>query len=265
MKENKITLVIRIKGKYNDACRCINSVLRQTVDSYNLSAIVYGEELAEKLREAYENINFEVVSQNKEFKNFFNRIVSQANTKYCMIVNSDSILAVNAVERILKYDDDLVVFNIAKANGNDKFKTFYPASSYENTAAFLQQNLCVWTVAYKTDFIVKNNIKLKGVGYENQALFLLLCLSLSEKTAFCKDVFLYKWNIVKNQEISDIFYYKNKADIKRALNSFEVKGDNESKIQVVKVFLLASIYESYSRPFLRKMKKMISLVRLIWF
>ena len=58
-----------------------------------------------------------------------------------------------------------------------------------------------------------------------------------------------------------IFYYKNKDDIKRALKSFTAKGYYEAKAQVVKVFLFDSIQESYSRPFLRRMKKMISLMK----
>ncbi len=263
--ENKVALIVRIKGNYNNACRCINSILRQSVTDYRIYGIVYGEALADKLRDEYPEINYNIVSSNKECKNVFNQIVSSTEAKYSMFVSSDSIVAVDAVERILQYDDDFIVFNIAKASAKDKFKPFYPSSCYRSTAAFLQRNLSVWVAAYKTDFIVKNNIKLKGLGYEKQALFMLLCLSLAESTALCKNVFLYKWNIVPKEEISDMFYYKNKADIKRAIKGFVAKGDNEARIQVVKVFLLASIQESYGRTFLRRMKKMVSLVRLIWF
>lgn len=265
MKENKVALIVRIKGSFNNACRCINSILRQSSSAYQIYGVVYGETLASRLHDEYPDINFSTVADNKGCKNMFNRIASETDSKYCMLVGSDSILSVNAVERILKYEDDLIIFNIAKANDNDKFKPFYPASCYRSVAAFMARNLCVWTAVYKTDFISKNNIRLKGIGYEKQALFMMLCMSLAESVALCKDVFLYKWNIAPKEEISDMFYYKNKADIKRIIKGFVAKGDNEARIQAVKVLLLASIQESYSRPFLRRMKKMVSLVKLIWF
>lgn len=261
----KITFIIRAKGNFNATCRCINSIKRQTVDSYKIMAFVYNETAFDNLQSLYPEVKFKLAKDDKNFKNKFNSLIHKIKTKYCMLVDSDSVLTPNAAETVLQHEEDLVIFNISKINTANKFEPYYSKFDLVDEASFMKQNQSVWAVAFRPDFISKNEIKLKGFRYPKQALFLLLCMSLSKTTAFHRECLVYKHIVTPGTPITVEFFQDNKNEIKRAMKGFTCKGNKEAKIQLIKNFLLADIEESYSLSFFKRLKRAIPVIKLMWF
>lgn len=265
MREEKITFILRVRSDFNSACRCINSIKRQTVGSYEIVGAVYEKETAEKLKKTYPEIEFSVTPENIDCRDKFNEIIYSSEAKYCMMVDSDSVIASDTVERILKYNEDLIIFGISKLNPAERFAPFNIIQPSMTADEYMELNQSIWAMAVRTDFITGKKIQFKGYGYENQALFLLLCLSLSSATVFDSANLVNKVSIPKKIPVSSVFYCKNRAEISRAMKAFKAKGDNKSCAQLIKHFLILEIEESYNRDILRKLKKMFALIKLIWF
>lgn len=265
MTEEKITFIVRVKESFNSACRCINSIKRQNVDLYDIFVISYDQTVTDELTKVYSGLNVITVGSNKGFRKKVNSYIPEIKTKYCMLVDSDSILVANLAEEVLKKEDDVVVFNISKANKKEKFEPFYPKSAFVDVTSFIQNHQSVWAVAFRTDFLISNSIKFKGLAYKRQALFLAVCLSLAESVCFVDRVLLYKWIISAKTNIEAEFIRENIADIKRAMNAFAKKGDKKARTELIKTFILPEIEESCGLPLFQRLKRIIPIIRMIWF
>lgn len=265
MTKEKLTFFVRINNNFNVACRCINSIRRQTVTDYEIKAFVYNNKVRENLISQYEDISFEAVENDKAFLDAFNCALKTSDAKYCMLVDGDSIVSVDAVEEILKHNEDFLVFNISKINIENKFKPFYANNTLNDEAAFIGSTQSVWVFAAKPEFLVRKDISLKGLGSPLQALFMLLCLALSEATCFIKKSLVYKWSINSRAVIDGDFYRRNCADIRRALRAFSKKGNNKARAEAVRVFALAEIEEIYALPLVQRIRRIYALIKTIWF
>lgn len=265
MTEEKITFIVRVKESFNSACRCINSIKRQNVALYDVFVISYDQDITDALLKKYPEFNTVTVSSNKTFRKKVNKLLSDIKTEYCMLVDSDSILVPNLVDEVLKKDDDVVVFNISKAGKREKFEPFYTKSAFVDEANFLQEHPSVWAVAMRTNFIIKNSIKFKGMAYKRQVLFLATCISLAESVSFIDSVLLYKWVISAKKNIEAEFFQENIDDIKRAMDGFARKKNKSARTELIKMFILPEIEESYELPFFQRLKRILPIIRMIWF
>ena len=111
----------------------------------------------------------------------------------------------------------------------------------------------------------EKNIKLKGLDYSNQALYLLMCMSLEKKVAFNARCLVYKMTVIGDKEITAEFFQKNRNDITRAIKAFASSGRNKAKAQVIRIFMINEIEESFELPLMQKIKKIWSFVKTIWF
>lgn len=265
MAKEKIDFIIRAKSGYNAACRCINSVLRQKTPDYNIFAYVYNKADLEKLEEEYPDIKLELVKNDKGYAKKFNLRVKESDAKYCIMLDGDGLVTPDIVENILKYEEDTVIFNIAKLNDNGRFKLFYANKSLENEANYIKKIQSVWAVAVNPAMLREKNIKLKGLDYSNQALYLLMCMSLAKKVAFTARCLVYKMTVIGDKEITAEFFQKNRNDITRAIKAFASSGRNKAKAQVIRIFMINEIEESFELPLMQKIKKIWSFVKTIWF
>lgn len=265
MSNDKLTFIIRAKNGYKAACRCINSVKRQTNPAYDVVVCVYKKEEKEKLEKEYSDIRFDFVKNDKGYVKKFNDVAGQSDSKYCVMLDGDGIVAPDAVETILSHDENTVIFNIAKMNDNGKFKLYYANKTFESEANYIKRIQSVWAVAVKTSFVAENGIKLKGLDYPNQALYLLMCMSLADKVAFNEKCIVYKWNVISDKEITAEFFEENKEDITRAIKAFAQSGRSKAKAQVIRIFMINEIEESFDLPLIQKIRKIWSLVKIIWF
>lgn len=265
MATEKVTFIIRAKNGYNAACRCINSVRRQTVSAYNIIVCVYKKADLKQLKEAYPDIRFEHVKNDNGYVEKFNFCVKESDAKYCVMLDDDGLIAPDAVETILNYDEETVIFNIAKINEEGRFRTYYANKTLENEVNYIKRIQSVWAVAAKTDFLKEKGISLKGLDYPNQALYLLMCMSLANKIAFTVKCLVYKWTVIGDKEITAEFFEENKNDISRAIKAFAESGRNKAKAQVIRIFMINEIEESFELPLIKRVKKIWSLVKMIWF
>lgn len=265
MATEKVAFIVRAKNGYNAACRCINSVRRQTVSDYDIVVCVYKKADLNQLKEAYPDIRFEHVKNDKGYVEAFNSVVSQSDAKYCVMLDADGLAAPNAVETILAHDEDTLIFNIAKINEEGRFRTYYANKTLENEVNYIKRIQSVWAVAAKTDFLREKGISLKGMDYPNQALYLLMCMSLAKEVAFTLTCLVYKWTVIGDTEITAEFFEKNRNDISRAIKAFAESGRNKAKAQVIRIFMMNEIEESFDLPLMKRMKKIWSLVKMIWF
>ena len=265
MAREIITFIIRVNNGYNSACRCINSIKRQTVSDFKILACVYDKSDMDLLKKAYPDVKFAHVKNDKGYVKKFNSYVSECKSKYCIMVDGDALIAPDAVEVLLKQNNDTVIFNIAKINEEGRFRGYYAQKTLENESNYIKRIQSVWAVAVSPELLRKKEISFKGLGYPNQALYLLMCLSLANEVTFLQNCLVYKWTVIGDKEITAEFFEKNKDDISRAIRAFAESGRNKAKAQAIRIFLMNEIEESFELPFIQRIKKIYSLVKIIWF
>ena len=265
MAKEKISFIIRAKNGYNSACRCINSVKRQSVPKYDLLVCVYKKSELEQLKKEYPDVKFKYVKKDKAFVEKFNEFARASKSKYCVMLDGDSLIAPDAVETILEHNSDTLIFNIAKINEEGRFRGYYANKTLENEVNYIKRIQSVWAVAVKPDMIRDKDISLKGMDYPNQALYLLMCMSLAKEVKFTLKCLIYKWTVIGDKEITAEFFEENKDDISRAIKAFADSGRNKAKAQVIRIFMMNEIEESFDLPVIQRLKKVWSLVKMIWF
>ncbi len=265
MGNEKIAFIVRVKDNFNSACRCINSIRRQTVDSYTVKLFVYDEEIAKQLAKEYPKYRITLVKDDVDFRNKVNSIISRMKSKYGMLINSDALLVNDAVETILRHDEDMVVFNFAKSDSRGRFQPFYPGWALTDEARFMSQTQSVWTFAFKPQMLIDNKVKFRGLQYPKQLLFMYMCFAMAKTVAFETDVLLYKWTALPRHEITADFYEDNLDSIKRMMKSFRKKGNKRARALIIKNIIAVGIESSFDKPFFKKMKKALPIIKMFWF
>ena len=265
MNNKKLTFFVKITGNINAACRCLNSIGRQTVKDYEIRAYVYDSEIKASLKEKYPDVRFFVVENDKKFEELFNSGLKEIADGYCMLVEGNSVVAVDAAEEILKHEEDFIVFNISKMNAVNKFGKYYSNATLTDEASYIGAVQSVWAFAAKPSFLIEKDIRFRGFKYPLQALFMLLCLALADATFFIRKSFVYRLAVPAAKPIDGDFYRRNCADIRRALRAFTLKGKNKARAEAVRVFALAEIEEIYALPLVQKIRRIYALIKTIWF
>ncbi len=264
MKEDKVAFIVRVENDFNRACRCINSIRRQTVKAYKIVVFAYDEALAAEIEKVYPKLKVVVVNDNRGYRNKVNSFISNAKVKYFILADSDSVFTADTVETVLGHSEDVVVFNMSKFNGNT-FKPFYTEANLSDVSSFLSTTLSVWNIAFSTDLPIKSNFGLKGLIYYKQMLFVASCLAFAESVAFENKTLVYKTELAKVHSVTAEQFAENKKDIKRVIDVFEKNGCKEAKMYLVRKFVLKELEESFSLPFFKRLKKIIPIIRLLWF
>lgn len=118
MKDEKISIIVPVYNSEKYIEKCIKSIINQTYK--NLEIIVINDGSTDKTLDILNNINDSRVAiysqKNKGVSNARNFGLEKCKTKYCMFVDSDDYLEINAIDilydSMIKNDCDIVMGSI---------------------------------------------------------------------------------------------------------------------------------------------------------
>lgn len=171
--------------------RCLESLINQT--KKELEFLIINDGSTDKTEEIVKSFKDKRI---KYFKNKNQGIgktrnfgISKVKSKYIMFLDSDDTLDKTTCEKLFNKAEsdelDIVICDFYKEfeDGSlveERNPDFENASLKENPD-IISENLCPWAKIYKTDLIVKNNIKfVEDLKYED-APFVIECLDKAKK------------------------------------------------------------------------------------
>lgn len=162
----KISVVILLNNENNNINKCIESVVNQTLNSFEI--ICFGDNLSNNVNVAIEkyksNNKISIIKQSN--KTLSNDILNKINGEYIYFIESYQILEVFALEMLYlnaKMNDlDIIYFNQQHCNINTE-KTFTGAEFIKKININSNFNKNITLQLFKKDFLTKNNIKINNI------------------------------------------------------------------------------------------------------
>lgn len=113
MKNEKTITVVISSYKYGHlAAHCIESILSQTKIPDKILFVDDGVGDCKYLEKLYPMIDFTFRKKNLGIASNFDNMLKKVSTEYCMFLGADNWLQSNAIEEILKHDEDIITYDI---------------------------------------------------------------------------------------------------------------------------------------------------------
>ncbi len=241
----KVSIIVPIYNSEKYIKKCIESLLNQTYEDYELLLINDGStDITESIIDKYDDDRIKYYkTDNQGIGKARNYGLEKSKGKYIVFVDSDDYVEKNMIESLvnkIESDDlDIAICDYYKKTKNrikkEKLISFSNTSISNNEEILLNINLSVWNKIFKKSLITKNKLKFKeDIRYEDIP-FVLDALMLSNKVGKV-DKFLYYFVIHEGSETSrmdekvfDILYiYKDilnkyKDQYKDTINKLAIK------------------------------------------
>lgn len=254
--EGSVTFVVKGTNDYNQVIRCLSSISRQNNPNYNVIVLSDIKTVSTAVKTQFSDYKFIKIDSADDFSEKLNAIVKDIKTKYLTVVNFDEVLAPNTVDYITSENSDIVIFNISKKMKNKKFKSYYSLNDELTLTSYLDKGSTLWNNAISTDIIKKNSIKLNGLSYCQQTLFLLLCYAYSKSYSLTNNVFAYRDKLMAKKPITYKQFKNNRKDLKIILSQFEKRNMNDIRELIVNEFVVAQLKVLYNeKSYIKKIYK----------
>ncbi len=252
MKDISIIVPIYNAEKYLN--KCLDSLVNQTKDNLEFILINDGsKDNCEQIIKTYKDKRIKYYkNENQGIGKTRNFGIKKATGKYLMFLDSDDYLEKDACEKLFstaeKEKADLIVFDFYRVEKKlipVIIKDFKMTSLKKNPNLLLDVNLGISNKLFKTDLIIKNNIKfIENLKYEDTT-FVVQALNKAEKI-FKINQFLHYYVIHSNSEttirdkrIFDILkivemirsYFKDKKYMTETVNKLTVRIITNYNIQ----------------------------------
>ncbi len=242
---NEITFIVKGLDDKISLGRCLKSIYRQSNRSFRVVVITSLKKKDVAFLNGNEKTEFVFINDKKEFFKASNKQIGQLETRYFMYVNSDSVVPVDTVEKILCRDEDTVIFNISKPDKKDKFKAVYPKGEKFSLSNYIKCGVSVWNNAICTQYVKKEGLFLNDWSYFSQLMYLLKLYSSVGTIGIISDVLVYRATLIKKKKISYIQFSENRRLLTKIMKGFSAKNMSAVKKQLVADFVLSNIDEYY--------------------
>ncbi|RKO63036.1 bifunctional glycosyltransferase/CDP-glycerol:glycerophosphate glycerophosphotransferase [Caldibacillus debilis] len=272
MKQPKLSIIVPIYNVENYLEDCLNSLLRQNYENYEVIMVDDGstdnsKEIMHKYAEKYENF-FAFSKENGGLGQARNYGAERATGDYITFVDSDDIVADGSyklmMDTILKTNSDFIIGNVVRFNSNkefpsvlhqkvfseDKFQTnirMSPELFYDTTA---------WNKIFKMEFWRKHKLSFpEGMLYEDIPVTIPAHF-LADKVDVLTEI-VYKW---RSRDTGDQSITQQRLDISNLLDRIKALKmvDNFLKqIEVSSKLLIEKDYKVLSIDLLVYLNQLI--------
>ncbi|MBQ8459160.1 glycosyltransferase [bacterium] len=228
--------------------QCLESIITQ--QEKNLEIICIDDNSKDNSLEVlykYKNIDsrIKIIKFNKNLGAGIcrNTAINIAKGKYICFVDSDDIIEKNLLSecsKLININPDIIIFGAKTLNYNtQKIKSgqycsrFFP-KEYFNSNIFKYHTVS-WNKLYKTEFLIKNNIKFDSTFESEDQIFTIKSLLLAENINILKkDLYIYRKN---RPDATTSSKYRNNTscitvtyNIESLLNDLNIPKDLKNKI-----------------------------------
>lgn len=249
----KISVIVPVYNVEKYLSRCIDSIIKQTLNDIEIILATDGPESCNTICEKYaKNDNrIKVLYNPGSYGKAFNMALASANGEYIGIVEADDWCKNTMFEKMYKkaveYSADVVkcgfyfAFDKKKRNSVSVPSKMLPEDfSIFDYPEFLESQPAVWSCIYKKDFLINNNIKMIE---ERQSFidtpFHHETLYKANKYILLKEPLYYYYQDNENQSVQNV----NVLDVlKSERHSYQlITQDNNRYNELKEGFLLSTV------------------------
>lgn len=222
--EKKITIVVPVYNSEKYIGRCLDSILKQTVNNFKVLVINDGsvdksQEIINKYKEKYPNIIETIIQENIGVARTRNKAIKIAKTEYIMFIDNDDYIDKDYVEvlynNIEKNKMDVILSGYRRPDENQNIITEVSLSN-TNWSKFMV--MAPWSKIFRTEYLLKNNIEFLDNNIGEDIFFNLIAFFETSKIKIIDYVgynWFYNTKSVSNTSQKDI----TQIDVYKLLNS----------------------------------------------
>ncbi len=208
-----ISIIIPIYNAENYIRRCINSILNQTYQNYEIILIDDGstDNSREILNEFKANKKIRIYFQkNMGVAKTRNKGIKLSRGKYIAFIDNDDYIDRDYLEKLYKNisNNDIIISGYRRVND---IKTLF-LSKLENTDWSKYMIMAPWAKFYKKEFLLKNEIEFLSNNIGEDVYFNLIAYSSTDKIKIIPYIG-YNWYF-NNKSVSNTIQKSMKNDIK---------------------------------------------------
>lgn len=194
----KVSVIIPVYNSEKYIERCIESVLNQTFQDFELIVINDGskddsQEILEGYKEKYANKIMLINQENRGVSKTRNKAIQIANGEYIMFIDNDDYIDNDYIEthiqKIEEANADIVMSGYRRVN-IDKKVLFKQKLLNTNWSKYIV--LAPWAKIYKREFLLKNNIEFLDYAIGEDVYFNLVAFAKEPKIEII-DYIGYNW------------------------------------------------------------------------
>ena len=231
--KNLISIIIPVYNAEKYISSCIDSILNQTIDNFEIILINDGStDNSLSILNDYKNKDIRVVVIDKVNEGVSiarNVGIKHSKGKYITFIDSDDFLEPNALETMLnlmiQFNSDIVRTSYYYIKNDNKYegkKVNYEGiykvnddlrSSLIEDALMQKMGCYLWVLLIKKDLLIKNNITFNELLFVHQDIDFYVKLFLHCKTIYFSNLYTYNY-IINGMGSKNIKYYeRNKKSI----------------------------------------------------
>lgn len=169
---NTITIVVSSYRYGHLAAHCLESILSQSKKPDRVLFVDDGVGDCFHLKDLYPEVEFTFRKINLGIAKNFDDMLKKVNTEYCMFLGADNWLVSNAIEDILKYNKDIITYDIIitgelKSELNNSFPD--EITPYNGDYYWSRKNKHHGSMVYRTKIAQKfGYVKREGGKYSDE-------------------------------------------------------------------------------------------------
>ena len=253
-----ISVIVPVYNVENYLIKCVNSILAQNLQQYELLLIDDGStdssgQICDQLAEKYDEIQV-IHQKNGGLSAARNTGLKFAKGKYILFVDSDDMLCNNAIPALIdlceEQELDVLCANYCDAydDGSESPSSIIPVELYNTVSgidAFKEMfnnnsvQMMVWMNIYRREFLINENLFFpEGLNHEDE--YWTPRVLIAAKKVQCRTDVIYRYLHRKNSISKD-----DTSKKKNCMDTIRVCYANKSEIQNLSDKTLRYMYEDY--------------------
>ena len=266
----KISIIIPVYNTEKYIEKCLNSILNQTFNDFEVIAIDDGstDSSLEILKKYESDERFVIIHKENEGQAVARNIgIKKASGEYITFVDSDDYIDKNMLEDLYRLvqekDADVAICDILKESKADKlvFKNYWDVNTEKNKN-MMTSHMGPVARLYKRDLFIKHNIFFKEkIIYEDLATVPLLAM-VSQKIEYIEKPY-YHYIIRENSTMQKITYSEKLENIFDVMTFLENKITPDYKEELEYLHIEHLLYSASLRFFKFQKKDMLLKIQKI--
>ena len=195
---DKVTLIIPVYNSEKYLPKCIDSILNQTYDNYEIMLVNDGstdksQQVINEYKEKWPDKIISIEQENKGVAITRNESIKRAKSDYIMFIDNDDFIDKDYIETYMNYvkqgDYDAVIGGYRRPNENGKI---IRTLGLKDTAWSKFMIMTPWAKVYKKQYLIDNNIEYLNNNIGEDIYFNLKAMLLSDKVKII-DYIGYNW------------------------------------------------------------------------
>ncbi len=249
---NKVTIIIPVYNSEKYIGRCIESILNQTFQDFEIQIINDGskdksQQIINSYKKKYPNKIIAIEQKNKGVATTRNEAIKRANGDYIAFIDNDDFIDEKYLETLIgSLDDsdnyDVVISGYRRTNSKDKVIKKMKLKDTEWSKFMI---LAPWAKIYKKSYLIDNEIEFLSINIGEDIFFNLQAMLISNKIKIL-DYVGYNWffndESVSNSKQKNIMNLQISNLLNSCYNILEEKNILKNNYEILEYHFIRYIF-----------------------